>query len=444
MANKKDEEIDEFDDVTNEETNFNQEQSSYTTADEAGIEQLEPVSKAPLVPDSGMDDDGFDEVDIDQFETQINSIKVDDIDDFSEKMDYEKFIVLSKRDVLSFCAAVEPMAKTSVDDYGKSVYIKALDNGVVELNYFNSPNRLTMTAVNKSGKTVKDFAILVTTLKKLVSNAYASLVFVEEEDQINIALCDSLLYIETKPLDPKEYEFVKEETTDFMDKEVATYTFKKVGAMLNSSDRASEKVIVIKNNFANFNTGFFAAKSKSPFTNSEDFIIYKMVSDVITILATISKVDLRFSLKEDKLILSCDGAIYCELPVATGEKVSEFYSPLAESSLKFDAPIVIVNDSLLRLIQVTRSLDYLSDIVTLVFTKEQMQLLITNTNQTKTSEYKFEIIEGEPERMGNMKLSCQVLISFFGITGSNIKYAFTEEGLGIKNELGTFLLRRSQ
>lgn len=455
---KNEKEFDEFDEKTHEETNFNEPDANtaYRTADELGVKEIEeeeavetkvediaPVSKAPEAPDAGIGD-SFDDIDIESFEAQVNNIKSEDIDDFSDKMDYESFIVISKRDALAFCAVVEPLAKTAVDDYGKSVYIRSISTDVVELNYLNEPSRVVMSVANKSGKKIRDFAILVTTLKKLVSNAYSSLVFVAEGEEINIALCDSLMYLETKPLLFDDYNFEKKDTKDFMDKELASYTFKRVGAMLNASDRASEKVVVIKNNFANFNTGFFAAKSKSPFVKSEDFVIYKMVTDVINVLAVLSKVDLRFSTHENLLVLSCDGSIYCELPVATGEKVSDFYSPVSENALKFETPISIVQDSLLRLIQVTNSLDYLSEIITLNLEKKKLELIIHSTNQSKLSKYSFDILEGEPERIGEMKLSCKVLISFFGITGTNIKYAFTEEGLGIKNENGVFLLRRSQ
>lgn len=381
--------------------------------------------------------------DITDLESSLNEMEIGQIDDYSEGMNFEKFIVLNKRDVTNFTRTIEPLIKNTIDDYGKSVFITSVDQDTVELRYFNAQYIVCMKVANKSQKLIKDFALLATTLKKLVTNAYSSIVFVEDDDEINLALSESLLYLETKPLDKKLYDFKRVNPEHFMDKEIALYTFKKIGSMLTASDRASEKVIVIKNNHANFNTGYFAAKSKSPFVKSEDFILFKAVSEVLGVLSDVSKVDLRYKIQGDKLIVSCDGMLYCELPIAGQEKVEEFYSLTAENALKFDADIVVVNDSLLRLIQVVKSLDYLSDIVTIEFTKKKMILTITTSNQTKPSIYKFEIVEGSPSRIGEMKVSVDILTTFFGVTGTDIFYAFTEEGLGIKNDLGVFIIRRS-
>jgi len=380
----------------------------------------------------------------DVLETAIADMDKDLIDDYSDNMNYESFVVLNKRDLLNFCRVVEPLAKATIDDYGKSVFITSLDKDQVELRYFNKPHIVAVKVANKSGKTIRPFTILISTLKKLVINAYSSLVFVDENDEINVALCESLLYLETKPLQESLYKFSRSNPTNLMDKELSVYTFKKIGSMLSCSDRAAEKIIVVKNNWCNFNTGYFSAKSKSPFGVSPDFIVYKAVADVLGILAEISKVDLKYELIENKLILCCDGAIYCELPISGSDKVSEFYSPSMEHALGFNADIVVLNDSLLRLIQVVKSLDYLSDIVTLEFNKvPELLFTINTTNQTKPSVYKFSVLEGTPDRIGDMKVSVEILKNFFEVAGSDIKYAFTEEGLGLKNDVGVFIIRRA-
>ena len=87
----------------------------------------------------------------------------------------------------------------------------------------------------------------------------------EQEGEIHIALFESLLYLETKPLNPKLFEFEKKQTESLIDRELSTYTFKKVGSSLFLTDRPSERTIVINDGYAHFNTGVFTSKSKSPF-----------------------------------------------------------------------------------------------------------------------------------------------------------------------------------
>lgn len=366
-----------------------------------------------------------------------------EIDEFNTSMDFDKFIVLNKKEVSNFCRIVEPLTKASIDDYGKSVFVTCIDTDTVELRYFNNPYVVCAKVSNKSNKIVKDFAVTVANLKKLVTNAFASIILVEEDNDINIALCESLLYLETKPLKASQYDFQREVPEDSIDKELATYSFKKIGAVLSCTDRASEKVAVIKGNHINFNTSVFTSKSKSPFGESSDFVLYKQVSDVIGNLAEITKVALKYKISDGKIIVDCDGRVYCEMPIGTEDKVNDFLSPTAELVLKFDANISVINDTFLRLVSIVKSLDYLSDIVTISFDKECMKLVITTTNQSKSSTYKFSIVEGAPDIIGDMKLTVNVLQIFLQIVGADVKYSFSENGLGIKNELGNFLIRKS-
>lgn len=373
-----------------------------------------------------------------------NSIaSMESIDEFNSSVDFEKYIVLSKKDLSNFCRLVEPLTKASIDEIGKSVYFKCLDTETVELRYVNAPYSISAIIPNKSGKQIKDFAVLVSTLKKLITNAFASLILVEENDEINIALCESLLYLDTKPLKEAQYNFVKKETSSTIDKELALYTFRKIGASLSLTDRASEKTIVVHNKNVYFNTGIFSSKSTSPFSGDEEFVIYKQVSDVIAILSELSKAGLTYSIDGDIMAISCDGVFYAEVQIGDEEKVKQFLSPTADMALKFDASISIMNDNLLRLVTIVKSLDYLSNIVTLSFFKDKIQFVLASTNQTKKSVYDFQIVEGKPETLGDMKLTVEVLQMFLQIVGADCKYSFSDNGLGIKTELGSFLIRKS-
>lgn len=373
-------------------------------------------------------------------EAQIE--QMDQVDEFSTSVDYDRFIVLSKKDLNSFCRVVEPLTKQAIDDYGKCVFVHCLSQEVVELKYENAPYRVNFTVQNKSGKIVNDFALSVATLKKLVCQAFASLILVEQDGEMNIALCESLLYLETKPLSGDQYIYEKKDTPLDIDKECALYTFKKIGSSLSLTERASEKVVVVKDNQVNFNTGIFAARSKSPFSGSENFVLYKQVSDILAILSEFAKTNVHYGIYNDVMVLSAEG-FYVEVQIGVEEKVKEFLSPTADINLGFNATVGIINDNLLRIITVVKNLEYLSDIVTLSFSKEALTLLIANNSQSKKSAYKFNIVEGAPEEEGEMKVTVDVLKLFLNICGTDCKYSFTSVGLGIETPEGKFVIRRS-
>lgn len=387
---------------------------------------------------------------IDQFELSPeeleNAISVMDgeqIDEFdSSTVNFDKFVVLSKKELQNFCRIVEPLTKASIDDYGKSVFIRCVDDDV-ELVYYNDPYSIVSRVSNRSKKQIKSFAMSVATLKRITTSAFASVILVEDNDDINLFICEQLLYLETKPLHSSVYQFEQHSTDLVIDKELAHHTFRKMGAILSLTDRASEKLIVIKNGMANFNTGVFTSRSKSPFGESEDFVVYKQVSDVIGILSEISKTTLNYSIEGSFIYVSCDEGIWCKMPIAVGSKVQEYISPTADIALGFNASVVIVNDSLIRLLSTVKSLDYLNNIVTIGFTSDKMYLDIVSTNNTKKSRYEFTIVEGTTDIQGEMKLGVDVLLTFLQIVGVDVKYQFTDVGFGIKNDIGTFLIRKS-
>ena len=392
-------------------------------------ETMEPMDQFDMSPEA--------------LEASIAEMDQTNIDEFSSGMDYDRFIVLDKKELNQFCALVEPLTKSSIDEYGKSVLIRSVSDTVVELSYMNTPYNVRMNVSNKSNKQIKTFAMTVANLKKITTNAYASIVFVEQSNEISLALCESLLYLETKPLKAEQYNLERKETSNIIDKEIAQYTFKRIGSILACTDRASEKVIVIKDKLAHFNTGAFTAKSKSPFSGDEKFLLFKQVSDIVGLLSEYTKVFLRYSVVDNLVVINCDDNIYCEMPTSTGDKVNEFLSPAAENLLNFKADISVMNDSFLRLLSIVKSLEYLSEIVTVSFTDDKMKLVIASTDHSKQSVYEFDILEGKPQIKGDMKITVDIFITFLKIVGDNVKYAFTENGLGIKNDFGDFLIRKS-
>lgn len=374
-------------------------------------------------------------------EESLNTMEV--LDEFNTTVDYDKFIVLSKKDLADVLRLVEPLTKQAIDDYGKSIFVHCASTDVVEISYTNSPYTVVSRIQNKSGKMVSDFAVSVVTFKKVVTSTVTSLILVEDNDCINIALCESLLYLDTKPLRAESYNIHPKECSNLIDKELALYTFRKIGSSLSLTERASEKVVVVKDGYVHFNTGVFTSKSKSPFSTSDNFVLYKQVSDIIAILSDLSKAGVSYSLYDSQMTLNCDDRFYVEVEVGLADKVQQFISPSAELLLNFKATIGLINDNILRLVSIVKNLDYLSDIVTLRFTSDAMELEIGSKNQSKKSVYTFSYVEGRPDEQGEMKLTADVLQMFLNIAGSDCTYNFNSSGLGIETSLGKFLIRKS-
>lgn len=384
--------------------------------------------------------------DLDEFdalEKELESIESFDADQFAKGFEqYEKFVVLPKRELLQFLRAVEPLTKVTTDAYGKSVQIASVDKDSVVLNYNNLPFRVSMRITNKSQKLIDSFCVQISLLKKLVTEAFAAVVLVQEGEEYSVAICDSLMFLETVPLSPDQFKMERKKLELALDKELSMYTFKKLGSVLSTSDRSSEKIIIVKSGLCFFNTGVFSAKVNSPFQDKEaKFLLFKSAVDLIGVLSEIAKLDIKYAIEDDILHLEADGLIYCQVPITT--KIEDHYSPSISKALDFEANISIVNDSIGRLVNLIKSLDYLSNIVTISFTKEEMILEFTNQNNTKKSAYKFQILEGNDDSIGSMRVSADVLKPYLDATGTDVRYAFNEMGLCMENERGRFLVRKT-
>lgn len=392
----------------------------------------------------------FDDIDkdINEFEESTGQGNTDSLNDFASDVKYDKYIILPKRDILTFCRVIDPVTKLLNDEYGKLIYVKPIDSNRVELLYWNNPYRAGVVIENKSGKTVSPFLISVANLKKLTGSAFTSLVFVQENNQMNLLVCGALLYVETKDVATSFYRITQGRFEGTIDKTLAEFTFKKVGQIIACSERMSEKVMIVKNNQIVINTGFFVARVNSPFGQSEDFIMYKAVIDVLSILADISKSDLRwrYSVSEKDggmLYISCDNNLYFELPTIGKEKIPEFYNPEVARILNFEANIVIVNDAILRLTSIVKLVDYLADSVSIEFGKRDIVLKIYSTDMSKSTSYKFPITEDVPSMTGEMRQNVNVVSTFLNLCGTDVKYSFNDDGLGVANKDGAFLIRRN-
>lgn len=363
--------------------------------------------------------------------------------------DKEKFLILPKRELGQFIRNVEPLTKSTLDQYGKSLLIRSESVDVVELVYVNPPYKIAMKVNNKSGKQIDPFCMNISYFKKLCTDTPAAVVIVQEDKETGVeystTVCDSLLFLETVALDLNEFKIERKAMPNTVDRETGIYVFKKLGSILNYADKTSEKVIVMKGDKCYFNTSIFSACVKSPFSLKDDMILYKNAIDILGVFLELSKVDVRYGIHgddKDIMAVEADGLIYCEFP--TSSKISDHYSTAVANALRFEATAVLANDTIGRLLGYAKSFEYLSNIVTLRFTNQSITLLIMNQNMSKTSEFPFNVVEGGVELEGEMKVSADVMKPYFEITGTDVKYSFNEIGLCMTNQYGNFIVRKVQ
>lgn len=379
-------------------------------------------------------------IDINSFEEGLS--EVEGVDEFTGSVDFDKFIALPKKSLVYLCRIVEPLTKSSIDAYGKSVHFHCLSNDEVEISYLNTPFRIKFTIPNKSNKQVRDFSVSLQNLKRLAMQSFATLILVEEGEEICVGLCESLLYLATTPLNHEEFCFDKHETPLTLDKEASLYAFRQASKCLGIATRAAERVAIVKNNQVYYNTGVFAASCRSPFTGDSTFVIYKQVVDIIALVSELSTADINYYQEGESLYISTP-EIYLELVVGDESKANEFFTPTLQSNLSFNATASILNDNLYRILSVVASLDYLSDIVDLEVNPKELILKINNKGMTKSSEYKFNIIEGTITQPGSLKVAIPVLRCFLVALGTEALYDCTEAGLAVQTPNSKFLIRRT-
>lgn len=369
---------------------------------------------------------------------------IPEVESVREELSYDKYVVLSSKELSAICRLVEPLTKSGIDDFSKCVYFACVCDDVVEVRYYNQPYVIVGKVHNASGKRIKDFAILVSTLKSFLSNGFSSVVLVEEKDEINLAFGEQLMYVETKNLRSEMYSFEEREVSGIVSHELANYVFKVVGSVLSMTERASEKVVVVKDGQVNFNTGVFVASIKSPFSGDESMVIYKQVSDSIASLADIAKTGIRYGIvPESSVLVVKSDEMYCEFPVGLGERVNAFISPSVQMALQFKADVSVRDEMLYSLVKLVQSLDYLNDVVTVGFDSSNMSIKLSTKNGARVFPYTFRVVGGVPEVSGDMSMAIGILKVFLDIVGAEVKYAFNGMGLGIKNEIGTFLIRKA-
>lgn len=355
---------------------------------------------------------------------------------------YDKYIVLDRKDLMNFVKIVSTLTRQSVDQYGRCIYFDTSKGDVVTLKYSNIPFFATLDVSNKSGKTVRNFAVSVATLTKLLSQGFSAMVFVEDEEKnINIAACESLLYLDTVELSEDGYVHENIDATEELNKDTASYVFKTLGSALSLTDRTSEKNIVISDGRAHFTTGAFVATAPSPFTGDSSFILYRTVVDIISSIVEISSSKLYYTISDDLIIVTDKSGLYVELVIGQSNLVPKYLSPTASMQLQFTSDVTLVNDQLLRLISIVSALEYFSNTAEITFNGDRMTITFEAASAGRKSSYNFKTVSGA-FKDGSMKVSLATLKLLLNLMSSDCKYTYTDNGLGIEAPTAKMLIRK--
>lgn len=354
---------------------------------------------------------------------------------------YERFIVIEKSDLTALVRLSNSLMKTVMDDYGRSLMFHC-DGDSIVIGYANKPYFMRNIVTNHSGSVVSDFFVSIPLLCKVLSSCGEYLVIVEKNDGVksvySFEVLGGLIYLETmQSLEESAYGFSIPATDQFIDMKAADFCFHSLSNIVALSERNSEKVIALKNGNAYFNATFFSAKVTSPFTGGEEFILYKSVSDILSVLTDVFS-EVRYSVNENMLALSSTN-MSCLVPI--GLKVDDFYSPVVDSLLNFNADITFNNDQIVNLVNLVNGLDYLCDILSYDFLQSELNVTVYSRTFENKSVYNYPYLSGTASK-GTINVSAKILKVMYGCLNSSAKYTLTKDGLCVSmSDMCNLILR---
>lgn len=375
---------------------------------------------------------------LEQLEKELEEAEFED-DSQLQGLDYENFVILKKQEVLKFLRAVELWVKVSVDQYGKCVRIRSVSPEEVEFSYVNGTVKIQTKFVNRSGKQIPSYYIQISTLKRIVTETYSSLVLVHENNELNIALLDNILFVETLNLNDEEYSEIEvPNTTTKVDVETLALITKKLSFVLAATDRIAEKVVNFDEDRAYISTAVFAAKVKNPFTFG-DMSISKICLDLLGILTEVSKLTFNVAREEDNLVFEVDGLWRVVIPCFKQDKV--LISKSREVT-EFEGTMEVSNESLAKLVDVVKSFEYLSEVLEFKV-QDQLEVCVRSKDLTRKIPYKFPY-QGTPETTDEViRVSAAIVKPYLHLGSDSTRYAFTKHGWGLQTEWGELLIRKT-
>jgi hypothetical protein len=375
---------------------------------------------------------------IEQMEQELANGEFAEDEQALQGLDYESFVILKKQDILKFLRAVEPWIKVSVDQYGKCIRIRSIADDQVELSYINNNVAVTAILPNRSGKKIPEYFMQVSTFKRIITETYASLVLVHENNELNIALLDNILFVETLKLNSDEYKPVEmPDKLTTVDTEALTLITKKLAFVLSATDRAAEKVVNFDGDYAYISTAVFAAVVKNPFQEGS-MAISKVCLDLLGVLTEVSKLTFNIAIQNNEMLIEVDGLWRVRLPIY---KLDTVLVDKAKEVTGFTGTIEVSNESLIKLVDVTRAFEYLSEVLEFKVS-DKLRVDVRSKDLTRTVSYEFPF-EGTPETTDEIiRVSAAVVKPYLHL-GGDAKYAFTKQGWGLDTVWGKLLIRKT-
>ena len=364
-------------------------------------------------------------------------------------LDYEHYVSLPKLSVVPLVKMLDILTKIAADDYARNIHICCEGQKVV-FRWNNDQYMLQYRIDNLSGKTISPYAIPIPHLKSLLGSVIANLNLVEQDGSLNACFGKNLVYVATVPFKEEWYSFDLKSDAP-MDKLDAGYLrghLRSFTSLLTQTEKASEKVLICKDGTSYIMAGAVLGKTKS-FMGDNTVILPRPIIECLCTMIEGNSEELSVSFEhpapEDKTrrfseaLLTLGDRISFVFPVQANERVDNFLSPMFRDSFKYDAPVQIVNESFVQLLNVINTLDYFTPVVQLEFMGEEF-VMTAHRKDNQDASYSFRYLSGTSSH-GIVNVEISTLLSLLAKAGAETKYAVGNKSLVVDTGIETFCLR---
>lgn len=370
----------------------------------------------------------------------LDGVVAEDIESLKKTtgLNYDRYISIPKSEVSPVLRVLESLSKIASDAYAKNLFM-ATEGRFIVFRYNNSPYLFEYRIENRTGHQIDPVSVPITHIRKLLNNVNTNLIFVQEDDQLNVCLGENLLFVETMPFDPQYYSFNFKECTEGLDLPYLKEHLKSFTSLLSATNNASEKNLICKDGVSYFNVGAILGRARS-FFGDHQVVIPKIVLDAISALVDETKSGVLLNLEGSKMTLEFAGLAKCEFPVTTDPSTFDtFLSPLFVESFKYDNSVLVVNESLRQLLQVVNALDYFTSFVKLEFGEDKF-VMTAHRKEGGPVTYEFKYLDGKSSP-ATINVSIPVLLAVIGKADNSTKYSTVNGNLIVDLDTVVYCIR---
>lgn len=373
----------------------------------------------------------FEDAFLDEKTLEMGVDNLASVSDLSEASisEFSNIILLDKSAVQRFVHVVEPYTEQALDDYGKSIRFSCKSDAV-ELCFVNDAVKLKTEVQNKANSVVADFVIGVPLIKRILNLSLSTVAFVEKDGKIHITICGELLEINTIPLDLTKFDVPPVECANDFSSEDFSRSLRIIQKVFFTTDKASERVALFSKDGINLLTSVFFARLVNPFNG--EFVLQKVDINSLVNLFSAVKDNSKYQISDNILHVSCSG-IEMSINLIAGSQLDSFKNPVYELAFKEESSLIFVNDIVNDLLKVALNFEYLSNLVTLEFNSDELNIILKNDSQQEKARYTLKYLEGSVSDKFNIVVDSKAAVGLFSILGSDTKYAITSYGLQVQS-----------